>query len=732
MKKTAPEIKLTVKDSEVSFTVSDGFAAEFIGADFPQLVDDGLRLHTPLTDCTAVLSFRCTRGEETAERDIKLPIKGEFGAPQKKPSVLPEPAQWHGTGGAFTGASAIVCGDESLCEAADGFAKELSLVLGKNIAVSENGNIKIVRSDSVSYLGAEGYEIAADKDCINITVSAYNGAVWAGKTVCQLLKQGGFPCGTMRDYPRYPVRGFMLDVGRKPVSMKTLDRVADAMAWYKMNDLQVHLSDNYIWLEDYAEKGDESTFDAYQSFRLESSVKNKDGRTATSEDYFYTKDEFRAFIERSEKKGVRIIPEIDVPAHALAFTKVFPEHAVLGETSSLMKTRPLTDHLNVAKPETVEFIKTVFDDYTGGDNPVFPSGTPVHIGADEFLSDYGAYRRFFNEFVPYIKKTNPVRLWGGLTWIKDDPETRIVPEAIDGVQMNLWASSWADGREMYDMGYELINTIDAHLYMVPNGSRKRGSYGDYLPKKKSFAEFEPSRVRLKDSKYTSLPAGSKRVLGAAYAVWNDNIDKRASGLLESDLFDRFLDSAPFMAEKTWGSCTEKKNIKQVDSLAEKVGGAPEKPKKLFTSSHDIILGGGADFIETDTTALPVGSKIKLDVMFNEVKSGQILTEADCAYGSWDIRITENGKLGFTAEGYTCEFDYTVPAGRRVSLIIDTKPLSTVLRLGVFKKIKAAGSFSFNGTVRKSGIKNTSFSVPTQRIGSRTNAVNARIYSIEVI
>lgn len=93
-----------------------------------------------------------------------------------------------------------------------------------------------------------------------------------------------------------------------------------------------------------------------------------------------------------------------MPAHALAFTKVFPEYAVYNEVSPLMKKRPLTDHINVTDSKAIEFIKQIFDDYTKGDNPVFPSETAVHIGADEFLSDYSAYRRFINEMIPYIKK----------------------------------------------------------------------------------------------------------------------------------------------------------------------------------------------------------------------------------------------------------------------------------------------------------------------------------------
>ena len=168
----------------------------------------------------------------------------------------------------------------------------------------------------------------------------------------------------------------------------------------------------------------------------------------------------------SQRYHVHIVPEIDVPAHALSFAKVFPEYMVRDKTSPLQKNRPLTDHLDVSRPETVEFIKRIFDDYTGGEQPVFGPETTVHIGADEFLSDYGAYRRFLNELVPHLKKTNRVRLWGGLTWIKDDPATQIVPAAIENVQMNLWACNWADGMEMYEMGYQLINTIDLSLIHI--------------------------------------------------------------------------------------------------------------------------------------------------------------------------------------------------------------------------------------------------------------------------
>lgn len=730
MKNTSiTEILLNINNNSVEYTAQNNWKAEFIGADFPQIVDDNLNIHTPLNDTEVTLSFRCKKGEETIDKDFTLQIKGIYGKAGKKPNIIPEPAQWHANHGVFKGSLTYSCCDE-LSEVSSDFAKNFELASGRKIEKKENGSISFSINPQLEYLGKEGYEIECTKDSVKVNSFTELGAIWAGKTIIQVMLQGAFPCGIMRDYPRYSVRGFMLDVGRRPVSMDTLKKIVNSMSFYKMNDFQVHLSDNYIWLEDYAENGDESTFDAYQAFRLESSLKNDKGETATSKDYSYSKKEFREFIEWAKTKGVSITPEIDMPAHALAFTKVFPEYAVFNEVSPLMKKRPLTDHINVADPKAADFVKQIFDDYTKGENPVFPSETAIHIGADEFLSDYGAYRRFINDIIPYIKETNPVRLWGSLTWIKDKPETPIADEAIKDVQLNLWSSDWADGREMYDMGFKLINTIDFLTYMVPNGTKIRAPYMDFVNKYKAFKKFEPNSVRLKNKKYTDLPAGNKQVLGGCYAIWQDNIDKRSKGINEQDLYDRFADSAAVFAEKNWGSCTDKHSSRDIDRAANAIKSEIKKEKQNFKPISSIDLTGGKCFIESGCKNLETGTTLKLSIEFKEVVPNQIIMEADAPYGTYDIRITENGKLGFTAEGFDYEFNYTPVPNKKLNLIIDTKPLRTKLKAGLFCK-KATGSFSFNGTVRNDNIKNTSFSIPVQRIGSKTNSVKAHIYNIEI-
>lgn len=730
-KNTFPSLTLHINKDCISYKSEDNVFVQYIGADFPQIVDGSLKIHIPLCDTSVILSFKCEIQGKILEKDFPLLIKGKYGLQKKKPIVVPEPAQWYASGGVFKTIMTFSCENEA-DGAANLFAETYKKMLGQNIVFSEHADIHFQLENALSYLGEEGYEIVCCEQGITVSAFSETGLIWAGKTICQIMLQGAFPCGIMRDYPRYSVRGFMLDVARRPVSMEMLEKIVDRMAWYKMNDFQIHLNDNYIWLEDYAENGESDTFDAYQAFRLECGLKNDKGESPTAEDYHYSKREFSRFIQNSLKKGVHITPEIDVPAHALSFSRVFPEYAVKSKVSEMMKKRPLTDHIDISDPKAVEFVKDIFDEYISGEAPAFPKGTIIHIGADEFLADYGAYRRFLNTMIPYLKKTNTVRLWGSLSLIKDTPETPIVKEAVEDVQMNLWSSDWADGREMYDMGYQLINTIDCRLYIVPNGTRVRAPYMDYINKRKVFKDFEPNSVRLKDTgKFTRLPAGNKQMLGSCFAIWQDNIDKRCKGINEQDLYDRFDDCVALLSEKNWGSCSDKNSVNSIESAVRCIQRGFCRNRTCFAPVSNVYLKGAGSFIETDCNNLPVGSVLKLSFRLDEVIPNQIFMESDAPYGTYDLRITKNSKLGFTAQGYEYEFDYTLVPNKKMTVFLDTKPLCTRLKSGLFKRKKARGSFAFNGSIRCDAIKNSTFSIPTARIGSKTNSVKGCIYDISV-
>lgn len=106
------------------------------------------------------------------------------------------------------------------------------------------------------------------------------------------------------------------------------------------------------------------------AFRLESDT--YPGLTA--EDGYYTKREFIDLQKLAENLYVEIIPEIDAPAHTLAFTHYKPE---IGSKEYGM------DHLDLFNPETYKFMDGLFKEYLEGDEPVF-RGKKVHIGTDEY------------------------------------------------------------------------------------------------------------------------------------------------------------------------------------------------------------------------------------------------------------------------------------------------------------------------------------------------------------
>lgn len=780
----------TIEGNEFTLpTVPEGFTIESNGADFEQIIgsanEEGkLPIVHPLTDKTVKLSFNVTEtatGTIKNTGDLEFLVKGTKIQQQDKnvkPTVIPEIQEWYSESTekvSVKSLTKVTYTDEKLKAVVDEFVSDyedftgIKLVAKKGVAEANAFNFELKAPDTL--LGNEGYTMDIQKDRINVASADTTGNMYGMQTILQMYKENneGYNVGQMRDYPRFETRGFLFDVARKPVSLEMMKEVTRTMRYYKMNDFQAHLTDNYIFLEKYGKGENENeAFKAYEAFRLESGLSNDKGETPTATDYSISKKDFKAFVQDERAIGMNIVPEIDVPAHATSITKVWPELMVKNKVSSLNKNRPLVDHLDVSKPEAKEKIKEIFDDYTTGENPTFDSKTTVHIGADEFLADYKAYREFVNDLVPHVKKTNTVRMWGGLTWIKDNPVTEIDKEAIENVEMNLWSADWADGIEMYNMGYDLINTIDDFGYMVPNGNKTRANaYGDMLNVDRIFNEFEANRVRVKGGAYKYVPSGDDQMLGAAFALWSDNIDKDASGLSESDLYWRFFDALPFYAEKTWAATgKEKGSADALAKLATDKGTGPntnpyyqedkkgenyesydfedglkdtsenkrdlKEGKNAQVKENALVLKDGESYVTSPIEELGNGNQLSFDIKLEEpAKPGDILFESDAAYGTHDIRIMEDGKLGFTRELYNYYFDYELPVGKNVTITITTDQQKTSLYVNGEFVADAKGKFIHNDMVKKENISNATFALPLERIGSKTETVSAVIDNVVV-
>ena len=341
--------------------------------------------------------------------------------------------------------------------------------------------------------------------------------------------------------------------------------------------MQLHLSDNLIFLENYG-NNEADQWGAYSAFRLESGLSNN-GVSPTAKDYSITKAAMRDFIKTQRSLGMNVVPEIDMPAHAVAFTRAWPELAVKNTkvtTSPAGKNRSAIDHLDVRKPEARKLIRDIFDDYTTGANPVFDTDTVVHVGADEFIIPNGrpSYCEFYNDLVPHLLASGHTpRIWGSFdsSWLAGGGTE---PQSGEGVQMDIWSLGWANPKRMFDKGFSLINILDNPNYMVPNGGGNRGAYGDYLDTKNVYNSLDPNKFG-----NTVLPSSDPRILGAGFAIWNDNIDTNACGLSEADEYARFFDALPVYAENNWAPTGQEKGQgnaghENLYNIVKKTGDAP--------------------------------------------------------------------------------------------------------------------------------------------------------------
>ena len=739
--------------------VPNGFEIEFVGADYEQIIDRDLTIYQPIVDTTVTVNYTIKKGDEektTGAYNVTVPGKhSQEESINAKPKVIPELAEWVGTEGNFeiSDTSRIVINPEykdDLAYLAKSFKADYEDLTNKPIEVVYSNtpgahDFYFTLGSKDAGLKEEGYLMTVD-DIVKVEAVDKTGAFWSVQTILQILKQNTntIPQGQTRDYPKYEVRGFMLDVGRMPFSMDYLKETAKNMAYYKMNDLQVHLNDNYIFLEEYTSAG-EDPMTAYSGFRLESDVKeggnnglNKADLTST--DMFYTKDEFRSFIQESREMGVDIVPEFDTPAHSLAFTKVRPDLKV-GDNGRE------NDHLDINNPDTLPFVKSIWDEYLDGENPVFDEDTIINVGTDEFSGYNEEFRKYTDDMVEYGQsKDRTVRLWGSLT-----QKSGSTPVRSENVQMNIWNTSWANPNQMYKEGFDLINMVDGTLYIVPAA----GYYYDYLNTQYLYNSWQPNNMG-----GTIIPAGDEQMLGSAYALWNDMIDKKANGISEYDVYDRFNQALPAMSSKLWGDGTDL-TYSELTQVANKLEEAPNtNPFDRVESVGDTVINydfnkeeitdksgneynavvkknvatvtgkfakglqleGGESYIETPLVNMGPNNSVSFWVKMDEDAQGeQILFESD--KGSIKMSQKDTGKVGFSRLGYDYSFNYTLPKGQWVQLEIK----------GYQNKAELYVDGALVDTLSKGGTggKYATMVLPLEKIGSETNSFKGIIDNLVV-
>src|SRR5216684_4659816 len=297
-------------------------------------------------------------------------------AQQPALNLLPLPASAQsGTGSlgvdssfsvAFTGHN-----EPRLERAGDRFLRQLARQTGLPLALKPTKTAKATVVIQTDHAGKEIQEPAEDESYVlevtttsaKLTAPTPLGAMHGLQTILQLVdvSPGGFaaPAVTIHDQPRFPWRGLMIDSARHFIPLDVIRRNIDGMEAVKMNVFHWHLSEN-------------------QGFRAESKKFPKLHELG-SDALYYTQDEIRDLIAYTKDRGIRVVPEFDMPGHSTAW---FVGHPELASGPGPYEIERKWGVFDPAMDPTNEKVYKFLDDLIAEMARIFPDHY-FHIGGDE-------------------------------------------------------------------------------------------------------------------------------------------------------------------------------------------------------------------------------------------------------------------------------------------------------------------------------------------------------------
>jgi hexosaminidase len=380
---------------------------------------------------------------------------------------------------------------------------------------------------------AEGYHLRVSRRSIAVTGDDHAGLFYGIESLTQLLppkwtggaQTGGAPVRIaavdIADAPRFPYRGMHLDVSRHFFGPDFIKRYIDLLAFYKLNYFHWHLTDDQGWRIEIKRYPKLTEIGAW---RAETQVgKNADPFVGDSTPYggYYTQDEIRDIVAYAQKRYVTIIPEIEMPGHALAALAAYPELACTPGPFQVGTHWGVYDDIFCPKEATFTFLENVLTEVMD----LFP-GTYIHIGGDEApktrweasdtaqavmkregLTDEDELQSWFTSRIERFLNAHGRSLIG---W----------DEILEGgLAPNATVMSWRGiqgGIDAARQGHDVIMTPTSPLYFDyyqgPEGSEPL-AIGGYNPLEKVYA-YEPVPDSL-------TPDQARHVLGAQGNVWTE-------------------------------------------------------------------------------------------------------------------------------------------------------------------------------------------------------------------
>jgi hexosaminidase len=399
------------------------------------------------------------------------------------------------------------------------------------------------RGEDKGYLtidARERYSLSVKDSAAMLTADGPAGVLRGLATLRQAIANvpGGFAIPTMviDDAPRFVWRGVMIDVTRHFFSLPTLKRQIDALELVKLNVLHLHLSDN-------------------EGFRVESRRYPK-LHEVSSQGQFYSQAEIQELVAYAADRGVRIVPEFDVPGHSLAILKAYPEFAS-GKIEGRDYFSAMGSALNPANPQTFTFLDRLFEEMAA----LFPDQY-FHVGGDEISGADWAANPHVQDFI----KTNGLKTKAELESyffnrvrksVRAHGKTVIGWEEVgrtaipDDVVVQTWRSSKAiakvtakGNRVIVSGGYYFPGEDYYRVDPLDPAAHGRTPEQVAEAKAKGLSEFLIAEESMIDPSLKLSPAQEALVLGGEGCIWTEIVT-------EEMLDGRLWPAAAIVAERFW-------------------------------------------------------------------------------------------------------------------------------------------------------------------------------------
>jgi hexosaminidase len=402
------------------------------------------------------------------------------------------------------------------------------------------GTILLTTKNAAVKLGVEGYALTANSSHVTLSAPQPAGLFYGIQTLFQLLPpeilgnsvatgiEWSLPAVTIEDQPRYSWRGMHLDVCRHFFPTDFVKKYIDLIALHKMNRFHWHLTEDQGWrieIEKYPGLTEIGAWRADRTGVTWNQCKPQQPGEKATYGGFYTKAEIREIIEYARERQITIIPEIEMPGHALAALAAYPQFSCTGGPFTVATGGywPIVDVFCPGNDSTFEFFENVLTEVI----ELFPSEY-IHIGADEVnklnwktcpkcqariqAEGLKTEEELQSYFVKRIEKFLVSKNKKLIGW-DEILEGGLAPEAT--------VMSWrgiSGGIQAAKEGHDVIMSPTSHCYFdyyQDHPDDEPEAIGGYLPLEKVY-EYEPTPAELN-------PEEQKYILGAQANIWTEYI-----------------------------------------------------------------------------------------------------------------------------------------------------------------------------------------------------------------